>query len=183
MENILLSLSAYRWRRFERENVFHSGNSALWQNTLIALAKITSSNANNSCNSSGSDDCSNDLIKRSLNGKKCHSLWKLPRPFKSNTFRPHRKCTCLCHPIQSHPITYINISILYPNDVVLRCPCLFVPFLYTLSMFIQFLCLFFLFFIILLETFFQRKLLEILIVSKWYKWHKLKHSITETVIE
>lgn len=147
MENILLSLSAYRWRRFERENVFHSGNSALWQNTLIALAKITSSNANNSCNSSGSDDCSNDLIKRSLNGKKCRSLWKLPRPFKSNTFR------CTMHPIEnalaftipSHPITYINISILYPNDVVLRCPCLFVPFLYTLSMFIQFLCLFFVF--------------------------------------
>lgn len=113
MENILLSLSAYRWRRFERENVFHSGNSALWQNTLIALAKITSSNANNSCNSSGSDDCSNDLIKRSLNGKKMSFSLKIAQAIQikyiSMYDAPHRKCTCLHHPIPSHNIyKYIN---------------------------------------------------------------------------
>lgn len=93
MENIFIVSSSFGLRRFERENVcfiLEIALSQLWQDK-------TSSNANNSRRRrSSSSGCSNDLIKRSLNGKNVVFFENCPGHSNQMPFdAPHRKCTWL----------------------------------------------------------------------------------------
>lgn len=162
MGNIFIVSSSFGLRRFERENVcfiLEIALSQLWQ-------KKTSSNANNSRRRrriSSSSGCSNDLIKRSLNGKNVVFFENCPGHTNQMPFdAPHRKCTWLYFTFR------FSVLMMLYNVVDVCLFVLFVSLIFFLFMFIEFLCTFGFFFQYCLRvfSFFLRLLVQVLIVSK-----------------